>query len=89
MPSGGSDRVGVAPTQVGVGGDGYGDTGTRSGGWTEERDPWSNGGGSQLGGAQQESSDEEQDDGATEGGAGSGGGHGDGLLYCTLGSSAQ
>ena len=31
MPSGGSDRVGEGPTQVGVGGDGYGDNRTRSG----------------------------------------------------------
>ena len=59
MPSGGSDRIGAAPTQVGVGGDGYGDKGTGNGGWTEEGEPWSSGGGPQLGGMPQESSDEE------------------------------
>ena len=46
MPSGGSDRVGAAPTHVGVGGD---DKETESGGWTVESDPWSSGGGPQLG----------------------------------------
>ena len=89
MPSGGSDSVGGAPTQLEVGGDGYGDNRPGSDSWTEESDPWSSGGGPQLGGVQQESSDEEQGDGATGGGAGSGGGHGGGLLSCTVGSSAQ
>ena len=89
MPSGGSDRVGTAPTQLGVGGDEYGDNGTGSGGWTEESDQWSSGGGPRLGGVQQESSDKEQDDGSTGDGAGSVGGHDVGLLSCTFGSSAQ
>ena len=72
MPFGGSDRVGAAPTQVGVCGDAYGDNDTGSSGWTEESDPWSSGSGPQLAGVQQESSDEERDDGATAGAAGSG-----------------
>ena len=89
MPFGGSDRVGAAPTQVGVCGDAHGDNETRSCGWTEKSELWSSGGRLQLRGVQQESSDKERDDGATGSVAGSGEGHGGGLLSCTFESSAQ
>ena len=86
IPSGGSDRVEAGPTHVGVRGD---EKETESGGWTEESDPWSSGGGPQLGEVQKDSSNEEQDDGETGGGTGTSGGHGGGWISCAFGTSAQ